>query len=114
MNKCSVAKLLLSTLVRQCIDKRQDNNLKYNGTKEKSSKCTGFLCTGCLQNLANLPPTLCLYSLMYVSVNTAMDPLDVIIPALKHDVNWSNYLDRQQVMPGCSAVIGKIWFACPV
>lgn len=100
MNECLVARILLSTLIRQCVGKNQDINsmIRYTKSKENSNYCGGFLCTGCQQNLSNLPPTLYLYSLMYVLINTAMDPLDVVIPALKQDINWSNYLDRQQVL----------------
>ncbi|XP_053597314.1 uncharacterized protein LOC103576648 [Microplitis demolitor] len=105
MNECLVARILLSTLIRQCVGKNQDINsmIRYTKSKENSNYCGGFLCTGCQQNLSNLPPTLYLYSLMYVLINTAMDPLDVVIPALKQDINWSNYLDRQQVWNQCRA-----------
>lgn len=100
MNECAVARMLLSTLIRQCVGKNEDviSMERLTKSKENSGDCGGFLCTGCQQNLSSLPPTLYLYSLMYVLINTAMDPLDVVIPALKQDINWSNYLDRQQVL----------------
>ncbi|KAK0163780.1 hypothetical protein PV328_002475 [Microctonus aethiopoides] len=98
MNNCSVTKLLLSTLIRQCINEQDEfNHPRCNIPKNENEKCGRFLCTGCYHHLLNLPPTLCLFSLMYVSINMATDPLVAIIPALKQDVNWSNYLDRQQV-----------------
>ncbi|XP_015123677.1 uncharacterized protein LOC107045817 [Diachasma alloeum] len=97
MRNCTVARMLLTTLIRQCIDMRETDDLKRKAPKGSSSECGGFLCAGDHKNTSNFPATMCLYSLMYVSVNTPMDPIDVIIPGLKQDVNWSNYLDRQQV-----------------
>ncbi|KAG8037169.1 hypothetical protein G9C98_004491 [Cotesia typhae] len=105
MNECAVARILLSTLIRQCVGKNEDviSMERLTKSKENSGDCGGFLCTGCQQNLSSLSPTLYLYSLMYVLINTDMDPLNVVIPVLKQDINWSNYLDRQQVWNQCRA-----------
>uniref|UniRef100_A0A0C9RUR4 KIAA0825_1 protein n=1 Tax=Fopius arisanus TaxID=64838 RepID=A0A0C9RUR4_9HYME len=98
MRNCTVARMLLITLIRQCSDTREKDKIFHEKKSLKgSSECEGFLCAGDHKNISNFPPPMCLYSLMYVSVNTPMNPMDVIIPGLKQDVNWSNYLDRQQV-----------------
>ncbi|XP_034942560.1 uncharacterized protein [Chelonus insularis] len=101
MNNYSVARMLMCTLIRQCKDIKEVVNPTKNKSKDTEEDCGGFLCTGCQKNLAKLPPSLCLYSLMYVSINTAMCPLNVVIPALKQDANWSSYFDRQQVWNQC-------------
>lgn len=100
MNKYVVAKMLLKTLVRQnigftCVD---DNNVTDNSKRNEKS-CNGFLCNGstCDKSL-KITSALTLYSLFYILVVTVNKPEHVIIPALKQDPNWSNYLDRQQVV----------------
>lgn len=108
MNDCVVARMLLSNLIRKCIGHTEIRGsmlqMKIKGKEQKDESaegCGGFLCTG-----ASCGPSInvnggsapaCLYSLMYITVNTFMDPLNVVIPALKKDANWPNYLDRQQV-----------------
>jgi len=99
MDNYSVAKMLLKTLVRQntgftCID---DSDAIDKSKKDEKS-CGGFLCSGsaCDKSL-KLTSALALYSLFHISVVTVNEPEQVIIPALKQDPNWSNYLDRQQV-----------------
>lgn len=99
MNNHAVAKLLLKTLIRQnlgftCMD--ASDAIAESRIVEKS--CNGFLCNGsaCDKSL-KITSDLALYSLFHVLVVTVNEPENVIIPALKQDPNWSNYLDRQQV-----------------
>ena len=111
MNECVVARMLLSTLVRRCIGYTENpsslNKLdKSTMNSEMIEGCHGFLCAGSAcdrsgtDNFGSFPSSLSLYSIAYISANTFMNPLHVVIPALKHDENWSNYLDRQQVKIG--------------
>ncbi|XP_043273786.1 uncharacterized protein [Venturia canescens] len=108
MNDCAVARMLLSNLVRKCTGYTEIQGsmvLMKNKNKEQKDEskegCGGFLCTGAACkpsiNVNGCSDPLCLYSLMYITVNTFMDPLNVVIPSLKQDANWPNYLDRQQV-----------------
>lgn len=99
MNNCIVAKMLLVTLVRQnvgftCVD---ENDVADKARMDQMS-CGGFLCSGsaCDKSL-KITSALALYSLFHILVITVNEPEHVIIPALKQDPNWSNYLDRQQV-----------------
>ncbi|XP_032680366.1 uncharacterized protein LOC116848405 isoform X2 [Odontomachus brunneus] len=97
MDNYVVAKMLLKTLVRQttgftCVDDTADKS------KKEQMSCSGFLCNGsaCDKSL-KITPTLALYSLFHILVVTVNELEHIIIPALKQDPNWSNYLDRQQV-----------------
>ncbi|XP_011340540.1 uncharacterized protein LOC105281186 isoform X2 [Ooceraea biroi] len=99
MNDYAVAKMLLKTLIRQnvgftCID--DSDAVGESRNVEKS--CSGFLCNGsaCDKSL-KITSALALYSLFHVLVVTVNEPENIIIPALKQDTNWSNYLDKQQV-----------------
>ncbi|XP_011634048.1 uncharacterized protein LOC105425139 isoform X1 [Pogonomyrmex barbatus] len=99
MNNYVVARMLLQTLVRQnvgvvCID----NSDVADRSKKDEKSCSGFLCSGsaCDKTL-KITSALALYSLFHVLVVTVNEPEHVIIPALKQDPNWSNYLNRQQV-----------------
>lgn len=100
MNNYIVAKMLLNTLVCQtvgftCVDK---NDTIYKSKKDADAGCNGFLCSGstCDKSL-KVTPTTALYSLFHVLVISVNEPEHIIVPALKQDLNWSNYLDRQQV-----------------
>lgn len=100
MNNYVVAKMLLKTLIRQnvgftCMD---DSDIVDKSKKDKKG-CNGFLCSGsaCDKSL-KITSSLALYSLFHVLVVTINEPEHVIIPALEQDTNWSNYLDRQQVV----------------
>lgn len=100
MSNYVVAKMLLKTLVRQnvgvtCVD--DSDAAEKSKTNERS--CSGFLCSSsaCDKTL-KITSALALYSLFHVLVITVNKPEHVIIPALKQDSNWSNYLDRQQVV----------------
>lgn len=99
MNNHVVAKMLLKALMRQnvgftCID---DSDAIDKSQKDDKS-CGGFLCNGSACNKSlKLTSTSALYSLFHILVVTVNEPEQVIIPALKQDPNWSNYLDRQQV-----------------
>ena len=99
MNDYAVSKILLRSLVLQCIEKRVDSNpLKLEETKNPENTCGGFLCTGnSCHRILNISSCSALYSLTYILANTTNDPLNVIVPALKLDPSWSNYLSRQQV-----------------
>lgn len=101
MNECAVARMLLSTLVHRCIGYTESSRSTRSNARDDSEGCGGFLCTGssCDRSASNSghPSSLCLYSVAYISVNTFMDSLHVIVPSVKQDANWSNYLDRQQV-----------------
>lgn len=97
MSNYVVARMLLKTLIRQnvgvtCVD---DNDV----TDKSKRSCSGFLCSGsaCDKTL-KITSVLALYSLFHILVVTVNEPEHVIIPALKQDPNWSNYLDRQQVV----------------
>ncbi|XP_018341255.1 PREDICTED: uncharacterized protein LOC108747869 isoform X1 [Trachymyrmex septentrionalis] len=99
MSNYVVAKMLLKTLVRQnvgvtCVD--DSDAAEKSKTGERS--CSGFLCSNsaCDKTL-KITSALVLYSLFHILVVTVNEPEHVIIPALKQDPNWSNYLDRQQV-----------------
>ncbi|EFN85448.1 uncharacterized protein LOC105182315 [Harpegnathos saltator] len=99
MSNHVVARMLLRSLVRQnvgvtCVD---DNDASDKSKKDQLS-CGGFLCSGssCDKSL-KITSALTLYSLFHVLVVTVNEPEHIIIPALKQDLNWSNYLDRQQV-----------------
>lgn len=100
MSNYVVARMLLKTLVRQnvgitCVD---DSDTADKSKRDEKS-CSGFLCSGsaCDKTL-KITSALALYSLFHVLVVTVNEPEHVIIPALKQDPNWSNYLDRQQVV----------------
>ncbi|XP_067206507.1 uncharacterized protein [Linepithema humile] len=99
MNNYVVAKMLLKTLVRQnvgftCVD----DSDAIDKSKKDDKSCGGFLCNGSACNKSlKLTSALALYSLFHILVITVNEPEQVIIPALKQDANWSNYLDRQQV-----------------
>ncbi|XP_014469110.1 PREDICTED: uncharacterized protein LOC106741512 [Dinoponera quadriceps] len=100
MSDYVVAKMLLTTLMRQnvgltCVDV---DNEATDKPKEDRMSCGGFLCSGsaCDKSL-KITSTLALYSLFHILVMTVNEPERVIIPVLKQDPNWSNYLDRQQV-----------------
>ncbi|KAI4500810.1 hypothetical protein M0802_004021 [Mischocyttarus mexicanus] len=115
MNDYVVAKLLLNMLVRKCIGFTSEENLpttkdkstnkiekKMNKKENKSLKdktnCGGFLCSelSC-KKLSRISGNLGLFSLTYILAVSVNKPENVIIPALKQDPNWANYLDRQQV-----------------
>lgn len=110
MNDYAVAKMLLKTLVRQnvgftCVD---DNDAADKSRKHQMS-CSGFLCSGLTCDKAlKITSTLALYSLFHILVVTVNEPEYVIIPALKQDPNWSNYLDRQQVARFYKMLFNKI------
>ncbi|KAH0946009.1 hypothetical protein HN011_005249 [Eciton burchellii] len=99
MNDYAVARMLLKTLIRQntgftCMD----DNGAISEMKSAGKSCGGFLCNGsACDKSPRITPALALYSLSYVLMVTVNEPEYVIIPALKQDPNWSNYLDRQQV-----------------
>lgn len=99
MNDHAVAKMLLKTLVRQNAGLTSvDDSDAIDKSKEDGKSCSGFLCNGSACNKSlKLTPALALYSLFHILVITVNEPERVIIPALKQDPNWSNYLDRQQV-----------------
>ena len=99
MNNYAVSKLLLRSLVRQCIGKKVDANpLNSREGQNSDDTCGGFLCTGnSCHKILNITPSSALFSLTYILANTTNDPLNVIVPALKLDPTWSSYLDRQQV-----------------
>lgn len=99
MSNYVVARMLLKTLVRQnvgvtCVD---DSDAADKSKRDERS-CSGFLCSGsaCDKPL-KITSDLTLYSLFHALVVTVNEPEHVIIPALKQDPDWSNYLDRQQV-----------------
>ncbi|XP_046837057.1 uncharacterized protein LOC124432294 isoform X1 [Vespa crabro] len=111
MNNYVVAKMLLNMLVRKCVGftsdqnslimkKNESTNKKGNNKNElyNEKNCGGFLCqeSGC-KKLSTISPNLGLFSLTYILAIIVNDPEDVIMPALKKDPNWANYLDRQQV-----------------
>jgi len=104
MNDYAVARMLLKTLIRQntgftCMD----DNGAISEMKSAGKSCGGFLCNGsACDKSPRITPALALYSLSYVLMVTVNEPEYVIIPALKQDPNWSNYLDRQQVV--CSFI----------
>jgi len=100
MDDYAVARMLLKTLIRQnagftCVE---DNGAIGSEMRSAVKTCGGFLCNGsaCDKSL-KITPALALYSLSYVLAVTVNEPENVIIPALKQDPKWSNYLDRQQV-----------------
>lgn len=106
-----VAKLLLRSLVRQCIGKCEDIQLTISKEEQKKleNTCGGFLCAGnSCRLILNITSTSALFSLVYILINTANDPLNVIVPALKLDPSWSNYLDRQQVQLTCKIIF--VWY----
>ncbi|XP_077267571.1 uncharacterized protein LOC143900281 isoform X1 [Temnothorax americanus] len=99
MSNYVVARMLLKTLIRQNVGVMcMDDNDAANRSKSDERSCDGFLCceSACDKTL-KITSTLALYSLFHVLVVTVNEPEHVIIPALKQDPNWSNYLDRQQV-----------------
>lgn len=99
MNDYVVGKMLLKTLVRQNMGFTfVDEYDAVDKSKKNEKSCGGFLCSGsaCDKSL-KITSALALYSLSHVLVVTVNEPERVIIPALKQDSNWSNYLDRQQV-----------------
>ncbi|XP_071558018.1 uncharacterized protein [Temnothorax nylanderi] len=99
MSNYVVARMLLKTLIRQNVGVMcMDDNDAANRSKSDERSCSGFLCSesACDKTL-KITSTLALYSLFHVLVVTVNEPEHVIIPALKQDPNWSNYLDRQQV-----------------
>ncbi|XP_076629595.1 uncharacterized protein LOC143345892 isoform X1 [Colletes latitarsis] len=99
MNDYAVAKILLNTLIRDCNNFTSEDyfddleQLRING-----KNCGGFLCnsTTCYGTL-KVTSALSLYSLVHILTCIAQEPGRVIVPALKQNPNWSNYLDRQQV-----------------
>ncbi|XP_051169781.1 uncharacterized protein LOC127287087 isoform X3 [Leptopilina boulardi] len=99
MNDYVVSKLLLRSLVRQCIGKCEDIQLsKSKEGKKLDNTCGGFLCAGnSCRLILNITANSALFSLIFILINTVNDPLKVIVPALKLDPSWSNYLDRQQM-----------------
>lgn len=100
MNNYIVGKMLLKTLVRQNVSFTSVDECDALDKSQKGEKsCGGFLCSGsaCDKSL-KISSALALYSLFHVLVVTVNEPEHVIIPALKQDPNWSNYLDRQQVL----------------
>lgn len=100
MKNFVLTRMLLSHLVETCSDIRQEmpNFSKYNaGDDYKINECTGFLCAGCDNGELDSSPSLCLFSLMYISVITEIDPADIIVPALKCDPQWSDCLGKHQV-----------------
>jgi len=105
-----VARMLLKTLVRQnmgvtCVD---DSDAADKSKKDERS-CSGFLCSelACDKTL-KITSTVVLYSLFHILVVTVNEPEHVIIPALKQDPNWSNYLDRQQVVCFCEILFKEL------
>lgn len=99
MNNYVVGKMLLKTLVRQNVGFTSVDECDIlDKSKKGEESCDGFLCNGsaCDKSL-KITSALALYSLSHVLVITVNEPESVIIPALKQDPNWSNYLDRQQV-----------------
>ncbi|XP_072761296.1 uncharacterized protein [Anoplolepis gracilipes] len=99
MDDYAVGKMLLKTLVRQNVGFTSvDECDALDKSKKGEKSCGGFLCSGsaCDKSL-KITSALALYSLSHVLVVTVNEPERVIIPALKQDPNWSNYLDRQQV-----------------
>lgn len=101
MSNYVVAKMLLKTLIRQNVGVTcMDDSDTVDKSKRNEKSCNGFLCSesACDKTL-KITAALALYSLFHVLVVTVNEPVHVIIPALKQDPNWSNYLDRQQV--GC-------------
>ncbi|XP_050458079.1 uncharacterized protein LOC126854933 [Cataglyphis hispanica] len=99
MNDYVVGKMLLKTLIRQNVGFTSvDECDTLDKSKKDKESCGGFLCNGsaCDKSL-KITSALALYSLSHVLVITVNEPESVIIPALKQDPNWSNYLDRQQV-----------------
>ncbi|XP_071630435.1 uncharacterized protein [Temnothorax longispinosus] len=99
MSNYVVARMLLKTLIRQNVGVMcMDDNDAANRSKSDERSCSGFLCSesACDKTL-KITSTPALYSLFHVLVVTVNEPEHVIIPALKQDPNWSNYLDRQQV-----------------
>ncbi|XP_026295976.1 uncharacterized protein KIAA0825 homolog isoform X3 [Apis mellifera] len=99
MNNCAVAKILLNTLIYKCGNFTCENEFEnFKKLKLDKENCGGFLCSGAMCNPSmKITSALSLYSLMYILTYTAQDPGYVIIPALKQNSEWSNYLDRQQV-----------------
>lgn len=115
MNDYVVAKMLLNALVSKCVGITTEQNLRttignyepaFNGVNNNDNKnesydrknCGGFLCdeSSC-KKLSTITPNSGLFSLMNVLGIIVDDPENVIMPALKRDPNWADYLDRQQV-----------------
>ncbi|XP_070150031.1 uncharacterized protein [Polyergus mexicanus] len=99
MNDYVVGKMLLKTLVRQNVGFTSVDKCDIlDKSKKGEESCGGFLCNGsaCDKSL-KITSALALYSLSHVLVITVNESERVIIPALKQDPNWSNYLDKQQV-----------------
>ncbi|XP_076173521.1 uncharacterized protein LOC143149779 isoform X2 [Ptiloglossa arizonensis] len=99
MNDYAVAKMLLNTLIHDCDDFTSED---YFDNLEKlrvdAKNCGGFLCNSmtCYGTL-KVTSALGLYSLIHIVTYIAEEPGHVIVPALRQNNNWSNYLDRQQV-----------------
>ncbi|XP_043467980.1 uncharacterized protein LOC122502134 isoform X2 [Leptopilina heterotoma] len=74
-----VSKLLLRSLVRQSIGKCEDIQLmKSKEEKKLENTCGGFLCAGnSCRLILNITSTSALFSLVYILINTANDPLNV-------------------------------------
>lgn len=100
MNDYAVAKMLLNTLIHDCDDFTSED---YFDNLEKlrvdAKNCGGFLCNSmtCYGTL-KVTSALGLYSLIHIVTYIAEEPGHVIVPALRQNNNWSNYLDRQQVL----------------
>ncbi|OAD53553.1 hypothetical protein WN48_09770 [Eufriesea mexicana] len=99
MNNYAVAKILLNTLIHKCDKFTCENDFEnFEKFKLNEKNCGGFLCSSITCNPSmKITPELSLYSLMYILTYVAHDPGNVIVPALKQDPEWCNYLNRQQV-----------------
>ena len=114
MDDSVIARILLSSLVRQCLGitvedgpeplkpKLKDKKVEAQGSdsdEEELETCGGFLCPGdmCRREL-DIQPTSALYALMCIVVTTNCEPNNAAIPAIKEDPSWSSYLDRHQVL----------------
>nr|XP_033326396.1 uncharacterized protein LOC117220499 isoform X1 [Megalopta genalis] len=103
MDDYAVSKILLDILIHDCGDYTSEDNYYASKTFEKDVKnCGGFLCNTALCNhfIKSTSP-LNLYSLMHVLSYIVQEPDRVIVPCLKQNHNWSNYLNRQQVWNQC-------------
>ncbi|KAL7286852.1 hypothetical protein TKK_0018989 [Trichogramma kaykai] len=104
-----VGRLLMSILIRQCIGfteietseplkLRETNKHGKDADEEEPDTCGGFLCHGgtCTRELRLTAP-MGLYALTYILIEANFEPINVFIPAVKEDPNWSNYVDKYQV-----------------
>ncbi|CAK9795962.1 Uncharacterized protein KIAA0825 homolog [Anthophora quadrimaculata] len=115
MNDYAVAKILLNTLIDKCGDFTSiDEFESVDKLEADKKKCGGFLCSGvtCDPSM-KVTSMLSLYHLMYIITYVTQDPGHVVIPALKQNYEWSNYLDRQQVWnqsrpPWLNAIINPL------